>query len=257
MTAWSFVIPLGHMQDYTEHTAPSALREPASRKEREKRAREMEILKAARELFVSKGFRETTLEEIAHHAEFGKGTLYNYFASKEDLFLGILDQTVDEIQAIARASVSVPGEARQKLLHYARAMIQYVKDHGELLHVVYQEMHRSDSPVNAAKLRQIIDRAQAGWEMLAQPLLEGIQNHSLRPGDAKQLIVLFDGIVRGYCFHQFVVKSSSADTDVETAAEFVTSVFFDGITEKTQRITLCMHTARPCCGSPPQVPRFF
>jgi AcrR family transcriptional regulator len=90
--------------------------ESLSRRDREKRTREQEILKAARELFVSKGFRETTLEEIAHHAEFGKGTLYNYFASKEELFFGITEQVIEETLAIARESVAGPGSAREKTM---------------------------------------------------------------------------------------------------------------------------------------------
>ena len=90
-------------------------RESPSRKEREKLARQQEILKAARELFVTKGFRETTLEEIARLAEFGKGTLYNYFASKEDLFIGIIEQVTDEMLAIARESMAAPGGAHEKL----------------------------------------------------------------------------------------------------------------------------------------------
>ena len=100
------------MQDVTENTTPSTPREPVTRKEREKRARELEILKAARELFLAKGFRETTLDEIAHAAEFGKGTLYNYFSSKEELFLGILRQALEEMYEIARASTAASGDER-------------------------------------------------------------------------------------------------------------------------------------------------
>ena len=235
MTAWSLCIPMGHMQDYSANSSQDTSRDPVSRKEREKRTRELEILKAARELFVSKGFRETTLEEIAHHAEFGKGTLYNYFASKDDLFLGIIEQTIEETLAIARAAVKGPGDARQKLLQYAREIIQYVKTNGELIHVVYHELHRSTSPVNVAKLRQILDHARDGWAMLAKPLAEEIQSRSLRQGDPIQLVMLFDGMLRGYCSHQFAAGRSPADMDVEPAAELLTSVFFDGITETKRK----------------------
>ncbi len=69
---------------------------PLCRKERERLARQQDILTAARELFLRQGYHETTLEEIARHAEFGKGTIYNYFDSKEDLFLAIFDQLIGE-----------------------------------------------------------------------------------------------------------------------------------------------------------------
>jgi TetR/AcrR family transcriptional regulator, repressor of fatR-cypB operon len=205
------------------------------RKEREKLARQKEILKAARELFVSKGFREATLDEIAHHAEFGKGTLYNYFASKEEIFFGIVEQAVEETLTIARESIAAPGDVREKLLLYAHKLISYVKDNGELLHVIYHELHRNDTPANVSKLREIVDRAHDTWEILAEPLRTGIGDGALRNCDPVQLIVLFDGMLRGYCFQQFAVKRTRPSEDYSAAAELITSVFLDGIVVRNSK----------------------
>ncbi|MCC6396004.1 MAG: TetR/AcrR family transcriptional regulator [Bacteroidetes bacterium] len=222
------------MKDHTDQAGQdSSLREPISRKEREKRAREMEILKAARDLFVANGFRETTLDEIARHAEFGKGTIYNYFASKEELFLGIIDQTMDEVLAICNDAIAVPGDAREKFLRYASGVIRYVKENGELLHVIYHELHRGSSTVNVTKLREILDRARRGWEVLARPLTDATQNRLAGTCDPVQLAVLFDGMLRGYCFHRFSIEGSQQVEDYSDAAELITSVFFDGIAERT------------------------
>src|SRR4030042_3594019 len=183
------------MENYPGHTENARSQEPMSRKEREKRVRQDEILKAARELFLSKGFHETTLEEIAHQAEFGKGTIYNYFASKEELFFGIIEQVIEEMQGIAHESVAAPGNAREKLLLYAREIIRYVKENGELLHVVYHELHHSDAPENVAKLREILARGRGAWEVLAEPLKREIHDRTLRDFDALQMIVLFDSVL--------------------------------------------------------------
>jgi AcrR family transcriptional regulator len=51
--------------------------------------RRAEILEAALGLFSSKGFHETTMEEVAQTAEVAKGTIYLYFASKEHLLLAL------------------------------------------------------------------------------------------------------------------------------------------------------------------------
>jgi AcrR family transcriptional regulator len=59
-----------------------------SRKERERLMRRQAMLEAARAVFAEKGYANATLEEIAQRAEFGKGTLYNYFpGGKDELFL--------------------------------------------------------------------------------------------------------------------------------------------------------------------------
>lgn len=68
--------------------------ENIGRKEREKLFKRAEILSAAEELFFLKGFTATTLEEIAAKAEFGKGTIYNYFTGKEEIYLSIVEDFI-------------------------------------------------------------------------------------------------------------------------------------------------------------------
>ena len=53
------------------------------RKERERRQRSNEILESARRLFESKGFLNTTLQDVAENAEISVGLIYRYFQSKE------------------------------------------------------------------------------------------------------------------------------------------------------------------------------
>ncbi len=62
----------------------------AARKEREKQKRREEILAAARDLFYEKGYQNTTVEEIAEAAEISKGTVYLYFASKDELYVSVI-----------------------------------------------------------------------------------------------------------------------------------------------------------------------
>jgi TetR/AcrR family transcriptional regulator len=60
------------------------------RKEREKEHRKEEILNAAQKVFFDKGLPTATMDEIAEAAELSKGTLYLYYKSKEDLYLGVM-----------------------------------------------------------------------------------------------------------------------------------------------------------------------
>jgi TetR/AcrR family transcriptional regulator len=60
------------------------------RKEREKEHRKEEILDAAQKVFFEKGLAVATMDEIAEAAELSKGTLYLYYKSKEDLYLGVM-----------------------------------------------------------------------------------------------------------------------------------------------------------------------
>lgn len=61
---------------------------------RRKEARPAELLAAALELFVERGFTATKLEDVAARAGVSKGTLYLYFSSKEALFTEVIRQGV-------------------------------------------------------------------------------------------------------------------------------------------------------------------
>lgn len=71
-------------------SSPSSLDETAHKRERRKEARPVELLDAALTLFVEKGYAATKVEEVAALAGVSKGTLFLYFATKQDLFKAVI-----------------------------------------------------------------------------------------------------------------------------------------------------------------------
>src|SRR5512140_915344 len=65
-----------------------------AKRERRKQERPGELLDAARELFVEKGFAATRSEEVAARAGVSKGTLFLYFPSKEELFKAVVRENI-------------------------------------------------------------------------------------------------------------------------------------------------------------------
>jgi len=63
-------------------------------RQRRKEARPAELMAAALELFVEKGFVGTRLEDVAARAGVSKGTLYLYFDSKEALFKAVIQEGI-------------------------------------------------------------------------------------------------------------------------------------------------------------------
>src|SRR3954470_13664335 len=66
----------------------------SARRERRKQARPGELLDAALDLFVEKGFAATRAEEVAARAGVSKGTLFLYFPSKEELFKAVVRENL-------------------------------------------------------------------------------------------------------------------------------------------------------------------
>jgi AcrR family transcriptional regulator len=75
--------------------------------ERRKDARPQELLAAALDLFVERGFASTRLEDVAKRAGVSKGTLYLYFTNKEELFKEVVRNSI--VPFIGAAEDSIAG----------------------------------------------------------------------------------------------------------------------------------------------------
>ncbi|CAB5716927.1 HTH-type transcriptional repressor KstR2 [Delftia tsuruhatensis] len=74
--------------------SPPAPAEPSGKRSRRKQERPGELLEAALDLFVEKGYAATRVEEVAARAGVSKGTLFLYFASKEELFKAVVRHSI-------------------------------------------------------------------------------------------------------------------------------------------------------------------
>ena len=81
--------------------------------QKDKKAR---IIEAAALIFAQKGFAGSSVADIAVKAEIGKGTVYAYFDSKEDLFFAVFEWYMMQTGAAAKVSISqLGGSASQRL----------------------------------------------------------------------------------------------------------------------------------------------
>lgn len=92
---------------------------PGARRSRRKEARPGELLAAALDLFVEKGYAATRVEEVAARAGVSKGTLFLYFPSKEALFQAVVRDNIAGRFAEWNAELDeFPGSSAE-LVHYA------------------------------------------------------------------------------------------------------------------------------------------
>ncbi len=83
------------MRQVNTTTTPSPARCKRPRAwERRKEQRPGELLNAALEVFVARGYAAARLDDVAARAGVSKGTLYLYYAGKEDLFKAVVRATI-------------------------------------------------------------------------------------------------------------------------------------------------------------------
>src|SRR5256885_2955318 len=101
---------------------------PPKRRSRRKEARPAEIVEAALALFAERGFAATKLEDVAAKAGIGKGTVYLYFPTKEELFRAVVRQGLLPNLEAAEAMVAAHrGSASDMLREIARLVLRLIE----------------------------------------------------------------------------------------------------------------------------------
>ena len=86
------------------------------------------ILDTARNMFGRYGIQKTSLHEIAQMARVAKATIYNYFGSKDQVYLEVLNREVNDVTEKTLAAVEQTSSPVDKLKVFLHAKFRYTKD---------------------------------------------------------------------------------------------------------------------------------
>lgn len=87
-----------------------------------------ELIEVARQLFATKGFDNTTMNEIALQSGKGRRTLYTYFRSKSDVFMAVVEVETSRIIEHIEEILPLKLAADEKLRRYILCRLDQVKD---------------------------------------------------------------------------------------------------------------------------------
>ena len=104
------------------------------RKERERLRHRNEMITAAITLFVEKGFANTKLEDVAQLAEFGKGTIYNYFENKQDLLVSSLVYVFDHLLVYLQEKLKDVDKPLDRIRLMVNSQFNHFQEHQDFLH---------------------------------------------------------------------------------------------------------------------------
>jgi AcrR family transcriptional regulator len=156
--------------------------EDQGRKARSAEEREKQIVEAALAVFGERGVAGARLEEIAQRAGVGKGTIYLYFASKDDLFRAVVQHTV--VEAVMRfTEAERAGGVEERLRGLLADFWRYVRSQSfqTMYRLVLGELSQFPELVKSYS-QQVSGRVSAA---VAQLLEEGIAAGVFRPSDAR------------------------------------------------------------------------
>jgi AcrR family transcriptional regulator len=113
------------------------------------------IKDAARELFITKGFDDTTTREIALRARVGIGTLFIYADNKRDLLFLVANDELEQATLRAEASIRADASLLQNLLTVFRHHYEFFAAQPELSRMMLREMIFYDTGRQAERFRLV------------------------------------------------------------------------------------------------------
>jgi len=127
-------------------------------RERNKIDKLRRITEAARELFIAKGFDDTTTREIAVRAGVGLGTIFVYAENKRDLLFLIVNEELEAVAADAEASIVRSQSFLDNLLQVAARHYRFFGRQPALSRLVLREMAFYDSGAQAGRFQKTRER---------------------------------------------------------------------------------------------------
>jgi len=194
--------------------------EKISRKEREFLAHREEILLAAQKVFAAKGFFPTTMSDIAREAEFGTGTLYKYFKSKEELYFTLIDEKVEEINSLVKAELSQKTSAVERIKKVLGLEFEFFERNRDFFMIYTSERSRLEWTVKDEMGKNLHEKMVAYIHILAEVMKQGIEGGEFRSINPMDLAHALVGIVNSFVFewmisHEFYPLISKLDTVFE------------------------------------------
>jgi AcrR family transcriptional regulator len=112
-------------------------------------ARRRQLLDAATEVFVARGYHAAAMDEIAERAGVSKPVLYQHFPGKQDLYLALLDESVDRLVEAVTGAIRSTAENRDRVNATFAAYFGYVAEHSGTFKLVFESDFTSEPAVRA------------------------------------------------------------------------------------------------------------
>jgi AcrR family transcriptional regulator len=206
--------------------------EKIGRKEREYLAHRGEILSAAEKVFAAKGFFPTTMSDIAREAEFGTGTLYKYFKSKEDLYFTLIDEKVEEINQLVKAELSQKRSAIERIKKVLGLQFEFIEQNRDFFRIYISERNRFEWTVKDDLGKGIYEKMVTYINLLAEVMKQGIDEGELKSLNPLDLAHALVGIVNSFVFEWIISQEAYP---LISKLNSVLEIFLGGAQQKERR----------------------
>ena len=182
------------------------------------------ILIAAVKVFSEKGFHKAKVEEIAEAADVGKGTVYEYFKSKEEIFVEMLKAGHEIYTKKTLTHLKRATNAQEKLFKTIEIHFKFIEEHQNLARVMFKEHNEIKN------LDEIAHKHRMGKvKFLEEVITEGVEKGEFKTQNPSITAALIFGMI-GASSGMFIFAPQAPS--IEQIINSMKDVLFNGILVK-------------------------
>lgn len=200
--------------------------EKSKRKEREFNLRRADILDAAVKIFAAKGFHNATVAEIASSSGFAIGTLYQFFASKDQLYSALLSEKLHGMYAGIRTAVEGAPDVIGKIWLLVDSHFRYVEENVDFCGIFVRGDYLSVSEGSEALRGRIREDYGRHVAFIEEVLQDGIRTGVIRNLNPTMLATALTGIINSTA-SKWITHAEKEPLRQKTP--FVLDIFLEGV----------------------------
>jgi len=157
------------------------------------------IIRAAWEIFTTRRYHESTMDDVAEAAGVGKGTLYRYFSDKEALFAATISDAIDNLRDEIERIVSREDDPSASLRELVKRLVAFLEKKHDFFSIMHAEESRPGaSDINRQRFRQQWSEKREELVALVRKLLDrGTEKGVFRTlPDSRFAASIFIGMIR-------------------------------------------------------------
>jgi len=190
------------------------------------------ILDASNRLLIRYGYKKMTMDDVAHEAGIGKGTIYLYFRSKEEVALSCADRRTREIQERLREAANSPAAPAERLHRMLVMRVLTRFDSVQPFARSLDDLFISLRPAFLAR-REQWHRAEA--DIFAEVLVEGAALGALQACDAQAAASAMLTATNALMPFSLSTQELGARNDVERRATHIADLLLHGVLRRDGR----------------------
>ena len=157
---------------------------------------------AALKQFSRKGLFATRIQDIAMEAGIAQGLLYRYYASKDDIYIDLIDDALNKVNEASFYAENLQMSAKEKILLAITELFKTIETSDSFRQTCRLITHAMNSTAIPEKAQTLLEeKRDIPYQVFARIIKQGQEENAIIEGDPEELAILFWSTINGLAIY--------------------------------------------------------